>query len=96
MFFQNCMKECAKTTQVIEHLLIEPTHKAKATNKFLLDALKKRIQGVGRDWVKELPGVLWAHQTTRWHPIGETPFSLAYGMEVVIPTKVGMPTLRTT
>ncbi|GJZ95991.1 hypothetical protein Tco_0668325 [Tanacetum coccineum] len=26
---------------------------------------------------------------------GETPFSLTYGMEAVIPTEIGMPTLRT-
>ncbi|KAL6347565.1 hypothetical protein AAG906_026090 [Vitis piasezkii] len=29
-------------------------------------------------------------------PIGATSFALAYGMEVVIPTKVGVPTARTT
>ncbi|GJY46962.1 hypothetical protein Tco_0436025 [Tanacetum coccineum] len=27
---------------------------------------------------------------------GETPFSLTYGTEAVIPTEIGMPTLRTT
>ncbi|GJU00474.1 hypothetical protein Tco_1110812 [Tanacetum coccineum] len=26
---------------------------------------------------------------------GDTPFSLTYGTEVVIPTEIGMPTLRT-
>ncbi|GJZ58649.1 hypothetical protein Tco_0614465 [Tanacetum coccineum] len=26
---------------------------------------------------------------------GDTPFSLPYGMEAVIPTEIGMPTLRT-
>ncbi|GKC89874.1 hypothetical protein Tco_1150523, partial [Tanacetum coccineum] len=27
---------------------------------------------------------------------GDTPFSLTYGTEAVIPAKIGMPTLRTT
>lgn len=36
-----------------------------ATNKSLLDLLKKMLQEAGGHWVKELPGVLWAHQTTQ-------------------------------
>ena len=27
--------------------------------------------------------------------MGESPFALTYGMEVIIPTKIGMPTIRT-
>ena len=46
--------------------------------------------------MEELFGVLWTHRTMRWCPTRETPFSLAYGMEVVIPSEVGMPTLQTT
>lgn len=52
--------------------------------------------GVGECWVEELPGVLWAYQTTWWCPIGKTHFSLDYGMEAVIPIEIGMITLRTT
>ena len=28
-------------------------------------------------------------------PTGNTPFTLAYGMDVVIPTEIGLPTIRT-
>ena len=45
--------------------------------------------------VEELPGVLWAYRTTPGRPIGNTPFALTYGTDVVIPTEVGMPTART-
>ncbi|RVW99894.1 hypothetical protein CK203_024826 [Vitis vinifera] len=47
-------------------------------------------------WVDELPGVLWAYRTTPGRPTGTTPFVLTYGMDAVIPTKIGMPTTRTT
>ena len=37
---------------------------------------------------------LWAYQTTSKWPIGSTPFTLAYGMEVTIPTEIGMSTAK--
>ncbi|RVW70753.1 hypothetical protein CK203_058068 [Vitis vinifera] len=46
-------------------------------------------------WVEELPGVLWAYRTTPGRPTGNTPFALAYGMDAVIPTEIGLPTIRT-
>ena len=45
--------------------------------------------------MEELPGVLWAYRTTARMPTNISPFVLAYGMEVVIPTEVGLPTIRT-
>ena len=42
----------------------------------------------------ELPRVLWAYRTTARKPIGISPFSITYGMEVIIPTEIGMPTIR--
>ncbi|RVW98441.1 hypothetical protein CK203_026751 [Vitis vinifera] len=46
-------------------------------------------------FVEELPGVLWAYRTTPGRPTGNTPFALAYGMDAVIPTEIGLPTIRT-
>ncbi|GJU14019.1 reverse transcriptase domain-containing protein [Tanacetum coccineum] len=46
-------------------------------------------------WVDELPNVLWAHRTSLITSNGETPFSLTYGSEAVIPAEIGMPTHRT-
>ncbi|RVW94696.1 hypothetical protein CK203_029881 [Vitis vinifera] len=37
---------------------------AEATNKTLINALKKRLELAKGKWVEELPGVLWAYQTT--------------------------------
>lgn len=74
----------------------QANEQAETTNKSLLDVLKKRLQGASGCWVEKLLGLLWAHRTTRWLLTRKTHFSLAYGMEVVIPTEIGMPTLRTT
>jgi len=53
----------------------------------------KRPKGV---WPDELPGVLWAYRTTVRTPIGETPFKLAFGSEVVILAEVHMAKHRVT
>ena len=42
----------------------------------------------------DLPHVLWAYRTTPRRSIGETPFSMAYGSEAIIPLKTGFPTLK--
>ncbi|XP_071708082.1 uncharacterized protein [Rutidosis leptorrhynchoides] len=45
-------------------------------------------------WVDELPKVLWAHRTMHKNSTGETPFSLVYGSEAVIPAEITVPTER--
>lgn len=42
---------------------------------------------------EELPHVLWEYRTTIQNSTGETPFSLTYGAEVVVPVEMGLPTL---
>ncbi|GKB72786.1 hypothetical protein Tco_0934198 [Tanacetum coccineum] len=43
----------------------------------------------------ELSHILWAHRTMLKSSNGDTPFSLTYEIEAVIPVEIGMPTLRT-
>ena len=45
-------------------------------------------------WADDLPGVLWAYKTTTRTSTIETPFSLPYGIEVVIPVECGIPSAR--
>nr|GEX66501.1 reverse transcriptase domain-containing protein [Tanacetum cinerariifolium] len=52
-------------------------------------------QGGNKNWVEELPHVLWAHRTMIKSSHGDTPFSLTYGTEAVIPIEIEMPTYRT-
>ena len=68
---------------------------AEASNKIVLDGIKKRLEDAKGRWVEELPNVLWTFRTTPRRSTGETPFSLAYGSEAVIPLEIGLPTLRT-
>ena len=45
--------------------------------------------------MEELPHVLWTYRTTPRRSTGETPFSMTYGVEAVIPLETGFPTIRT-
>nr|GEV02029.1 reverse transcriptase domain-containing protein [Tanacetum cinerariifolium] len=58
------------------------------------EGIKARL-GKNKNWVEEVSHVLWAHCTMIKSSNGETPFSLTYGAEAVIPAEIGMPTLRT-
>jgi transposase InsO family protein len=69
---------------------------AEVSNKIILSRIKRRFEEAKGKWVEELPSVMWTHRTTVRKSTGETPFALAYGVEVVIPLEVGMPTTRTT
>ncbi|WKA09087.1 hypothetical protein VitviT2T_026765 [Vitis vinifera] len=74
---------------------LQSNGQAEATNKTLITALKKRLEQAKGKWVEELPGALWAYRTTPGRPTGNTPFALAYGMDAIIPTEIGLPTIRT-
>ncbi|XP_075486192.1 uncharacterized protein LOC142525788 [Primulina tabacum] len=58
-------------------------------NRIIVQALKTRLQGKGKDWVEELPSVLWAYRTTPRAPTQETSFTLVYGSEAVFPVEIG-------
>ncbi|XP_073219590.1 uncharacterized protein [Cicer arietinum] len=59
--------------------------------------IKKIIQKMVityKDWHEMLPFALHGYRTSVRTSTGATPFSLVYGMEVVLPIEVEIPTLR--
>ena len=68
---------------------------AETVNKVIVSGIKKRLDDAKRRWVEELPHVLWAYRITPRRSTRETPFSISYGAEAVIPIETGFPTLRT-
>ena len=60
-----------------------------------MSKLKKRLDDAKGKWVEELPHVLWTYRITPRRSIGETPFSMTYGTEAVIPLEIGFPMLKT-
>jgi hypothetical protein len=68
------------------------------SNVMILQGLKPRIfdrlKPYAEKWVKELPIVLWALCTTPSRAMGQTPFSLVYGSEAMLPTEVEQKSFR--
>nr|GEY78124.1 reverse transcriptase domain-containing protein [Tanacetum cinerariifolium] len=60
------------------------------------EGIKVRLLARSKNWIEELSHVLWAHRTMIKSSNGDTLFSLTYETEAVIPTEIGIPTLRTT
>ncbi|PKI61748.1 hypothetical protein CRG98_017860 [Punica granatum] len=59
--------------------------------------IKKIIEKIAvnyKDWHEMLPYALLAYRTSIRTSIEATPYSLVYGMEVVIPIEVEIPSMR--
>ena len=59
-----------------------------------LAVLKKFISSNKRDWNEKLSKCLWAYRIIVRTPTDNTPFSVVYGCETVIPLEIQMPSLR--
>ena len=64
-------------------------------NKVILSGLKKRLDDAKGKGVEELPHVFWTYRPTPRRSTRETPFSMTYGVEAVIPLESGFLTTRT-
>ncbi|RVW28405.1 Retrovirus-related Pol polyprotein from transposon 297 [Vitis vinifera] len=64
-----------------------------AANKNIKKILRKMVE-TSRDWLEKLPFALLAYCTSFHTSIGATPYSLVYGIEVVLLVKTEMGSLR--
>ncbi|KAJ9536516.1 hypothetical protein OSB04_un000310 [Centaurea solstitialis] len=67
---------------------------AESSNKVIINSIRKRLKEAKGRWVEELPSVLWANRTTPRTSTGQTPFSLVYGCEAVLPIESQLPIAR--
>ena len=67
---------------------------AESSNKIIVNNLKKKLGEKKGKWAEEPPFVLWADITTLKNATGQTPFSLVFGAEAMLPTEMVMPTAR--
>jgi len=83
----------------IKHVTISVEHsqtnrEAEVGNRVILNELNKRLDTVKGKWIKELIEVLWAYRCTPQTSTLNTPYSLTYGIEAMIPIELGLPSLR--
>ncbi|CAL2244499.1 unnamed protein product [Prunus armeniaca] len=66
-----------------------------AMNKIVKKLLKRQLDKAKGTWPEKLPEALWAIRTSYRTATGETPFSMAFGLEAVVPVEIGEPSYRT-
>jgi len=62
---------------------------AETANKVILNELKKRLGIAKGRWPEELLEVLWAYRCTPQTSTRETPYSMVYRIDAMIPVEVG-------
>jgi hypothetical protein len=65
-----------------------------AVNKILKRTMRTKLGEKKGAWPELLPEVLWAYRTSYKAATGETPFSLAFGAEAVVPVEMNVATHR--
>ena len=83
--FRSYCSELGITNRYSTPAYPQGNEQAETVNKVIVNRLKKRLDDAKGKWVEELPYVLWTYRTTPRRSTGETPFSMTYGAEVVIP-----------
>ncbi|KAK0571374.1 hypothetical protein LWI29_014859 [Acer saccharum] len=83
----------------INNYYASPAHpqtngQTEAVNKIIKHNLKAKLATKKGSWADKLPQVLWAYRTTERGSIGETPYSMAYGAEAVIPMETSFSSPR--
>jgi len=59
-----------------------------STNRVLLRGLKRILEKAKGAWADEVPRIVWAYNTTPQSSTMETPFSLVYGSDAMIPVEI--------
>ncbi|XP_026410399.1 protein NYNRIN-like [Papaver somniferum] len=67
---------------------------AEATNKTLLRILSRTVYDHHRGCHEQLPLALWAHRISKISSTGDSPYSLVYGEDAILPAEIAIPSAR--
>jgi len=67
---------------------VEHPQKNGQVESTLLRGLKRRLEKAKGTWEEEVPRIVWAYHTTPQSTTVETPFSLVYGSDAMIPVEI--------
>ena len=65
-----------------------------ATNKVIINLIKKHVGKKPKNWHKTLDQILWACRTSPEEATGTTPFRLTYGHDAVLPVEICLQSTR--
>ena len=65
-----------------------------SSNKSLVNIIKKILEGNKKSWHNKLINALWANRLATKKFIGMSPYPLVYGMDVVLPSSIGVLVMK--
>ena len=68
--------------------------KAEASNKILVNIIKKMVTVNPKKWHEKLGETLWAYRTSKRTGIGTTLYALTFGQDVVLPMEINVSFVR--
>ena len=66
----------------------QTNRQVESANRVLLRGLKRKLEKAKKAWAEEVPRIVWAYHTTPQSSTMETPFSLVYGSDAMIPVEI--------
>ncbi|XP_056176523.1 uncharacterized protein LOC130140629 [Syzygium oleosum] len=67
---------------------------AEASNKVIINLIKRHLEENPREWDSLLSTVLWAYRTSKRSSTGVSPYMLTYGQEAMLPVEITVQSLR--
>ena len=66
----------------------QTNEQVESANRILLRGLKRRLEKAKGLWAEEVPRIVWSYHTTPQTSTMDTPFSLVYGSDAMIPVEI--------
>jgi len=67
---------------------------AEAANKVIINGIQKKLEAAKGLWAEQIDEVLWSYHTTLHSTTKEAPFTMVYGIDVMLPVEIDTPTWR--
>lgn len=64
---------------------------AESANKVILKGIKRNLDDAKELWVELLHEIFWSYYTTPHSTTKETPFTMVYGGNVMLPIEINIP-----
>ncbi|KAM2935990.1 hypothetical protein COP2_033640 [Malus domestica] len=67
---------------------------ADASNKILINIIKRMVTNSPEKWHEKLGNTLWAYRTSKRAGMGTTPYDLTFGQDAVLPMEINVSSVR--
>ncbi|XP_076932375.1 uncharacterized protein LOC143631252 [Bidens hawaiensis] len=86
------LRKLASTFTFVAHP--QENGEVECANRSIVDGIKRRHDGFRSGWINQVAHILLAILTQKNTGNAETPFSLTYGTEALVPAEIGLPSPR--